>query len=102
MFGGNIVKQLYPIFTLILLFLSGCSSGTSNTVMDGETIYNKSCATCHGANLQGAMGPTLVNIKGKYSDVDIQTIISKGSQHMPANLVNDEESKIVTKWLLTK
>lgn len=102
MFGGDILKQLYAIFLLILLFLSGCSSSTSNTAMNGETLYKNSCATCHGVNLQGAIGPTLVNIKNKYSETDIQAIISKGSQHMPANLLNDEESKIVSKWLLTK
>jgi cytochrome c551 len=101
-FGGDIVKQIYAIFILSLLFLSGCSSGTSNTAMDGETLYNKSCASCHGVNLQGAIGPSLVNIKNKYSETEIQAIISKGSQHMPANLLVDEESKIVSKWLITK
>lgn len=98
----NILKQLYVIIALALLFLTGCSSGASNTAMDGETIYKKSCASCHGGNLQGAVGPTLVNIKTKYSETDIQTIIRKGSQHMPANLINDKQSKIVANWLLAK
>ncbi|MDP4086189.1 MAG: cytochrome c [Bacillota bacterium] len=96
------MKQFFAFSVLILLFLSGCSSGNSNTAMDGQSLYKKTCASCHGENLQGAVGPTLVNIKSKYSEADIEKIISKGSQHMPANLLDSEDSKIVAKWLLTK
>lgn len=100
MFGGDNLKRLYGVFLLILLFLAGCSS--SSVSMNGEALFKKSCASCHGQNLQGGIGPTLVKIKSKYSEADIQAIIQKGSQHMPANLLDTEESKTVAKWLLTK
>jgi cytochrome c551 len=101
-FGGENVKQSWAIFAIMLLFLSGCSSSTSSSDNTGDAIYTKTCAACHGDKLQGMTGPTLVNIKSKYSEADIEKIISQGTQHMPANLVADEQSKIVTKWLLTK
>ncbi|UCP11665.1 c-type cytochrome [Pseudomonas sp. MM213] len=34
------------------------------TVMDGEKIYQTSCLACHGANLEGGMGPALMGGKG--------------------------------------
>lgn len=96
------MKPLLTVSTLMLLFLTGCSSGTSNTAMDGEAIYKKSCIACHGDKLQGTVGPPLVNIKSKYSETDVLKIISNGTPTMPPNLISEEESKVVTKWLMEK
>lgn len=96
------MKTLLTVFSLMLLLLTGCSTESSNTAMDGETIYNKSCAACHGDKLQGTVGPKLIGLKSKYSEDEVINIISKGTSQMPANLVSEEESKIVAKWLMKK
>lgn len=94
--------RLGATFSLTLLLLTGCSSGASTATLDGEAIYNKSCSTCHGAELQGAIGPTLVSIKSKYAEVDVLKLINEGSNRMPGHLVSEKEAEIVTKWLLKK
>lgn len=52
------------------------------TLQRGRTIFNAQCAVCHGANRQGATGPTLVNT-GLDSD-SLRTVITKGRKAMPA------------------
>lgn len=96
------MNRLWAVFALSLLFLSGCSSGTTTTDTDGEALYNKSCVACHGEKLQGAVGPTLVNLKSKYPEAKVLKIINKGTSKMPGNLLSKEESETVTKWLMEK
>lgn len=96
------MNRLCAVFALLLLVLSGCSSGTSTTAMDGEALYNKSCVACHGEKLQGTVGPTLVNLKSKYSEDEVLKIVSEGTSKMPGNLLSEEESVTVTKWLMEK
>lgn len=105
------MKYAWTVFALVLLLLSGCSSTskessssttTDNTPLTGKQIYVKSCAACHGDKLQGVAGPTLVNIKSKYTEEEIENIISKGVKTMPPKLVDKKQAKTVAKWLLTK
>jgi cytochrome c551 len=102
LFGGDIVNRLWAVVALTLLILTGCSSGSSSSAKDGETIYKENCSACHGDQLQGAVGPPVVNMKGKHSEEEVLKIISEGTPKMPGNLLGDEESKIVTKWLMEK
>lgn len=96
------MNRLLIAFTLMLILLTGCSPGKSSTAMDGESIYKESCAACHGDKLQGAVGPSVVDMKSKYSKAEVQKIINEGTQKMPGNLLDDEKSEIVTKWLMEK
>jgi cytochrome c551 len=101
-FGGNIVYRLWAVSALTLLLLTGCSSGKTSTAMDGETIYKESCAACHGVKLQGAVGPVVANMKSKFSEAEVLKIVNEGTNKMPGNLLNKEQSEIVTKWLMEK
>lgn len=63
------------------------SSGwyTTNQAASGAKAYRKTCASCHGANLEGAMGPALV---GKqfwlaYGGKKISTLWSAVHTQMP-------------------
>ncbi|MEH7076477.1 c-type cytochrome [Neobacillus drentensis] len=96
------MNRLWAITALVLLLLTGCSSGKTNTAMDGETIYKESCAACHGNQLQGAVGPPVTNMKSKYSEADVLKIVNEGTQKMPGNLLDKEASKTVMKWLMEK
>lgn len=101
--GGNIMKKLWTILALSLLLLAGCSSGQKETSgTDGESLYNRSCASCHGTDLKGISGPPLLNLSSKYSDEQVQKIIKDGVNMMPGKLLTDEESQTVTKWLMEK
>lgn len=94
------MNRLWVALALTLLVLTGCSSDKSSTAMDGETIYKESCAACHGEELQGAVGPTVANMKSKYSEEEVLKMINEGTNKMPGNLLDKEKSEIVTKWLM--
>ncbi len=96
------MKRLWTVSALSLLLLAGCSSGQKDTAMDGESLYNRSCAACHGTDLKGTSGPALLNLSSKYSEDQVNKIIKEGKNMMPGKLLTDEESQLVTKWLMEK
>ncbi len=69
----------------------------------GEAIYKKSCISCHGDQLQGAMGPNLQKIGSKMNKDQIVTIVSNGKGAMPAfkGKLSDNEIGALADWLLT-
>lgn len=98
------MKQLWIVALLSLLLLAGCSSNAADKkeASDGETLYGNKCSACHGGNLKGAVGPPILNMSSKYSEDELFKMITEGSDKMPGNLLTDEESRVVTKWLMTK
>ncbi len=65
----------------------------------GETIFQQSCASCHGNNLEGKVGPALTNVGKKYSQDEITAIIEKGRGSMPPGLIEGEDAEKVASWL---
>lgn len=69
-------------FLTVLLVLATASSFGQNRIGTGDVqqLYNNYCATCHGANLLGGQGSSLVDGEWKYgsSDADIAHIIREG------------------------
>lgn len=99
----DIMKRLWTVLVLLLLLLAGCSSSSNESgAMDGEALYKKSCLACHGADLTGASGPAVVNMKSKYSEEEVLNIINNGVRMMPGKLLSEEEAQIVTEWLMEK
>lgn len=41
----------------LMLVLAGCGAGSESASQVGETIYNRSCFSCHGAGVSGAPIP---------------------------------------------
>lgn len=94
------------------LVLGACGGGNDdNAGGDGETaavdadkVFQTSCATCHGGNLEGrGNAPALANIGSELSEEEIHDIIQNGTSNgMPGNLIQGEELEAVTKWLAEK
>ncbi|MFN7249476.1 MAG: c-type cytochrome [Anaerobacillus sp.] len=61
--------------------------------------YRQSCLACHGANLEGASGPSLEGISERYTVEEIENIIKHGQGSMPGGLVSDEEAELIAEWL---
>lgn len=65
----------------------------------GKGIYPADCATCHGKNGQGFVGPTLIGIADKYTNIDDQiAVVANGKNQMPAwrgQLTPEEIRKVV-------
>ncbi|SFK10850.1 MULTISPECIES: cytochrome c551 [unclassified Bacillus (in: firmicutes)] len=78
------------------------SPGQEASADSSEKIFQKSCAGCHGNDLQGLSGPALQKVGGKYGKEDIEKIITKGRGAMPAGLIQGEDAKKVAEWLAEK
>lgn len=66
---------------------------------DPEAIYANSCASCHGADLTGTVGPDLTSVGSKLSADEIEDVINNGLGTMPPGIVNPEEAGILAEWL---
>ena len=98
------MKKIWAVVGLSLVLLAGCSSKAADKTqaLDGETLYGNKCSACHGGNLKGAVGPSVLNMRSKYSEDELFKMITKGSDKMPGHLLTDDESRVVTKWLMKK
>lgn len=78
-------------------------SSKTETAVDAEKIFANNCASCHGNNLEGNVGPNLTKVGSKYSSEEIQEIIKNGKGQMPAGILKeDEEIVAVADWLAAK
>lgn len=66
---------------------------------DPEEIFANNCASCHGADLSGGVGPDLTKIGSELSQEDIKNVIDNGQGSMPPGLVQGEEEEAISKWL---
>ncbi|MED3652015.1 PQQ-binding-like beta-propeller repeat protein [Heyndrickxia sporothermodurans] len=74
----------------------------ANNSVNAEAIYKKSCASCHGGNLEGSVGPDISHVGRTMSEEDILNQIINGSGRMPGNLVKGDQAKALAKWLSQK
>jgi mono/diheme cytochrome c family protein len=115
-------RTLLPAVVLLLvLALAGCSDddsgddagsddeGRAATIAalvesgeypsDGEQLYRQSCASCHGGDGQGGVGPQLAGVvEEKYTPTEHTELVLSGKGAMPAfgsTLGDDEIAAIV-------
>lgn len=100
------------LFLVVALALTGCGAGNSGgddggqtaedpaEVATAEQLYSNNCASCHGGNLEGAMGPALDTIGATLSQDEIADIIENGQGQMPAQTqVSSAERDELASWL---
>ncbi|WP_242222927.1 cytochrome c550 [Bacillus cereus group sp. BfR-BA-01380] len=75
---------------------------TTQTAAKPEEIVKQSCTSCHGDQLQGAVGPNLQKVGGKLSKDQIQEVIVKGRGNMPPGLIPADQASKVADWLSKK
>lgn len=114
-------KWLMATLLGVLLVLGACGGGngdndaannnaadnnnaTNNESVDsaaGEEVFQKNCASCHGDDLSGGVGPSLEAVGADHSVDDIKDIIENGQGSMPAGLVDGDDEDAVAEWLAT-
>lgn len=102
-------KLLVAVLFGVLLVLGACgggddtgsSDGGDAVAVDGENLYQKNCAGCHGKDLSGTAGPDISKVGSDHSADDIQAIIENGQGTMPAGLLKGDDAKAVADWLAT-
>lgn len=77
----------------------GGGEKTEEAAANPEDIYKKSCIGCHGDQYQGGVGPKLKGVGDKLSQDEIKTIVTKGKNTMPPNLVPEDKAEDMAKWL---
>ena len=94
---------LSALFLTSALLLAACggSDEANDTRTEEEKVVYKSCATCHGGQLQG-MGntPSLNDVGSRLSEEEILDIILNGTgKGMPPGLLKGEEAEKAAAWL---
>jgi len=70
---------------LLLVACGGGSEQAYTPPKSGVGVYTASCATCHGTNGLGFVGPSLAGTVTKYPDVaDEIAVVTNGRNQMPA------------------
>ncbi len=57
-----------------------------------QAAYAENCQTCHGANRQGALGPNIANISGKFNLDAFKVLVTNGKGQMPPLNHIDEQT----------
>lgn len=66
-------------------------SGTEEPVLDGEALYVRHCASCHGADGAGTSGPDLADRAQGWTAEQVADVALNGSGFMSGkNVTNDE------------
>ena len=80
------------------------TSSGATTKVDAQAVFKQSCVSCHGVNLEGAVGPNLQKEGSKRSKDELATNITNGKGAMPSftgKLTDDEISSLAV-WLADK
>jgi cytochrome c550 len=64
-----------------------------------EQFFQQTCASCHGQNYEGGVGPSLKGVGGRLSTDQIKNVLQNGRGGMPAGLVPAEHVDEMAKWL---
>lgn len=113
------LRWLTGIFIVLLLVATGCGGSGDTTEesdsanedagaavedsVDVEQVYNQSCASCHGGNLEGGMGPSLETVGANLSQEEIADVIENGRGQMPAqSQLQEGEVQELASWLAEK
>lgn len=99
-------KSLLTLVFGSAIFLAACggddsSSNGETAEIDGKSVVQQSCATCHGGQLQGGNAPALNQLGAKYSEEEILDIILNGKDRMPPGIVKGEKAEAAAEYLST-
>ena len=80
------MKRLVIALVASAVLLTGCSEST-----DGAELYRKYCAACHGSDLSGGVGSSLLadGQAAAASDAAYRAVIREGTTGMPATRLDE-------------
>ena len=77
-------------------------AGNTANATAAEGLYKQSCASCHGVDLKGAVGPDLTKVGSKMTKDQILAQINNGKGAMPPGLLKGADADAVATWLAAK
>lgn len=86
--------------------LSGCAQEVSlpadadEELRTGADVYRARCASCHGADGGGGLGPTLAEIESRLDDEGQRSVVEDGRATMPgfANVLSESDLEAVVRY----
>ncbi|GAA4718927.1 cytochrome c551 [Brevibacillus fulvus] len=78
------------------------AGGGNYDAAQAEALFKNNCSSCHGQNLEGAVGPNLQQVGSRYSKDDILGILQNGKGAMPGGLVSGDDAQTIASWLADK
>ena len=66
---------------------SAAINAETGEAVSGEDLYQQNCARCHGTELQGIVGPSLIGVTERHSDETILGILQNGIKIQPGNIM---------------
>lgn len=83
--------------------MCGCAGKeykNKSTQLSPKEIFSNNCASCHGGNLQGGLGPSLSHVGSSLSQKDIVDILNKGRGAMRPQLhLPEQDKEKLANWL---
>ena len=79
-FGGSLNdQQIDDLVNYILAIqVDEVEEATAASNMSGEQLFSDNCAKCHGADLEGVVGPALTNVFERHNETTILAILRNG------------------------
>jgi len=79
------------------------SKGPAGNAARGKSLYADSCASCHGPDARGAIGPELVAVPVLWRWTDFNGVVEHGRGRMPGfdKIVTTEQTADILAWLRT-
>lgn len=90
-------------WSLTMIDMPEKKTGDGSAKARGQTVYNKYCLSCHGADLKGngSSYPSLLETGKKYNETTLRRIIENGKNMMPGfRQLTDDEIKSLSAFLL--
>ncbi|CAM3599398.1 cytochrome c551 [Hydrogenibacillus schlegelii] len=81
---------------------TGTGTATGGATAQAESLFKSTCASCHGQDLSGGLGPDLRQVGARLSEDEILSIIENGKGTMPGGLLKGDDAKAVAAWLAEK
>jgi len=97
------MAQLIPAKDALALYSAGASGPVGNPT-EGKSLYTDACASCHGPDARGILGPKLVAIPTLWRWNDFNAVVVHGRGRMPefGNIVDTQQTADILAWLRTR
>jgi mono/diheme cytochrome c family protein len=98
--GGAVVVAVFAL-AQAQIFAPSAPAGDAvvGEVASGEAVFQRECASCHGASAEGGVGPALVDTG--LDAATVTTVVEQGRGVMPAGIVTGQEQADVVAYVVS-
>jgi mono/diheme cytochrome c family protein len=89
---------------LLVAACGGGADGDERASLTGAELFQENCAACHGADAEGAVGPSLVGVADRLSVDQTVAVVTDGRGVMPSfeGRLSESEIRRVVEYVRTR